>query len=89
MTVAAELRRILDERGETPYRLGPRMGTHRSHVHRWLTGVYLPDLYNLAKLAEALDLSDEAIAGIVRMSRASVEGGHITGYRGRSRRERV
>jgi len=66
MTVAAELSRLCAERGVTGYRLAPRVGTNHGHVHRWLTGKREPTIASLARIAEALGLTPEEIARVVK-----------------------
>ncbi len=66
MTFASELRRLLAERGVSPYALGERMGLTQGHVYRYTTQQRVPNTANLARIADELNLSDSELAGLVR-----------------------
>lgn len=65
---AAELRRLREGRGTTTGELSQAIGFDRSAVSRWEGGGRRPRLMHLARIGEALRLSDADLGRLVRLA---------------------
>ena len=74
MTVSTELARLMADRNVTGYRLARTIGANRSNVTRWLNGSRTPEVDNLARIADALALTDAEVARVVKAARGAGEG---------------
>jgi transcriptional regulator with XRE-family HTH domain len=57
LNIAANLSRLLDERGMTRYRLAQLTGENQSTLHDIIHGARLPKIGILARIAEALEVT--------------------------------
>lgn len=62
--VGARLQEALEHAGMTAVELAHRLGLSKQQVHQWLHGRSAPGLESAAKLAEALGVSVDYLAGV-------------------------
>lgn len=58
------LKEILSEKRITPCELADRMGVPRAYVYRFISKGGHPDMLNMIKMANALDVSIDELVGI-------------------------
>ena len=63
MTLADRIKHLRKQKGWSQTELAEQIGVHLSHINRLETGKYKPSLGVLKKLAYALDVSLDTLAG--------------------------